>query len=277
MSTSTNLTMSDVSEIGKSVLSSCNGFVPDNPAQERETIHNESMADCSLNPPSTGTHSSETTKSSSGKSRGSLISELSLSGVNTQDLGFSLSSLGRTHSFPDLLLSTGDSPLPILLSGDSDKDYSDSNIEVKAKRTKSGRLLRPTNHRSSSSESSCSSMSIRFDRAFHPVRSRANTGLSGLNDAMSMMSMDSRRSLRSDTSWLEAYKSMQSINSDQNPWDAEGSLRTAPWGDDGSVRSLLTDISNDLNALDLAESLLPPLQTDVGLDDSGAFMVRPDP
>jgi hypothetical protein len=45
-----------------------------------------------------------------------------------------------------------------------------------------------------------------------------------------------------------------------------------PLGDDGSVRSFLSDVSNDLNALDLAEPLLPPLS----LNDSHQYMNRYD-
>lgn len=41
-------------------------------------------------------------------------------------------------------------------------------------------------------------------------------------------------------------------------------------GDDGSVRSFLSDVSNDLNALDLAEPLLPPLS----MNDSYEYMNR---
>jgi len=121
-------------------------------------------------------------------------------------------------------------------------------------------------------------------KGFHPVRGRINTATSGINDAMSIMSLDSRKSTKSESSWLENFKSMQSIHSDMNPWEGGGggvnnSLKSLVMGDEGSVRSFLSDVSNDLNALDLAEPLLPPIMTDSGLNDSlGEFMIsRPDP
>lgn len=129
---------------------------------------------------------------------------------------------------------------------------------------------------------------------FHPVRERNNTGnISGLNDAMSIMSLDSRKSIKSETSsWLENFRSMQSIHSDMNPWEAGGSgvsgggmgmslvrNQMNDGSDNGSVRSFLSDVSTELNALDLAEPLLPPIPTDSPLNDSGSdYMVaRPDP
>jgi hypothetical protein len=57
---------------------------------------------------------------------------------------------------------------------------------------------------------------------------------------------------------------MQSIHSDMLPG--------RPLGDDGSVRSFLSDVSNDLNALDLAEPMLPPLS----MNDSHEYMNRYD-
>ena len=271
-STGTNFTMSDVSEIGDSKIFSS--------VQEGQPALNESIGSYSIKPPSVG----ENTKSSSGKSRDTTMSEFSISGFkweSNNSLGYSFGNSGRTRSFPDLMLSTDEPPLPSLHVGDSDKNSSDNNDAVRHTRTKSGRLLRPSSYRASSSESSGSDMaSIRFDRNFHPVRSRNNTALSisALNDGMSVMSLESRRSLSvSDNStWLEAFKSMQSITSDVNPWDVEGSLRPQAWNDDGSIRSLLTDVSSDLNALDLAEPLLPPYPTDSWRDDS-AFITKPDP
>ena len=95
--------------------------------------------------------------------------------------------------------------------------------------------------------------------------------MSGLNDAMSIMSIDSHKlSMKSDnSSWMENLKSMQSIHSD-------GRNAFLQHDDTGSVRSLLSDISNDLNALDLAEPLLPPYQMDQSFD-SDYMARRPDP
>lgn len=95
--------------------------------------------------------------------------------------------------------------------------------------------------------------------------------MSGINDAMSIMSLDSRKSVKSDTlSWLDNFHGFQSIHSDMNPWEAptgEESL-VRPAGDEGS----LSDVSYDMTALDLAEPLLPPLM----MNDSYDFM-KPDP
>lgn len=108
-------------------------------------------------------------------------------------------------------------------------------------------------------------------RGFHPVvRSRTNTAVSGINDAMSIMSLDSRKSIKSDaSSWLDNFRSFQSIQSDMNPWEAPtGESLIRPAGDEGS----LSDVSYDMTALDLAEPLLPPLT----MNDSYEFM-KPDP
>jgi hypothetical protein len=219
---------------------------------------------------------SGSSKNSSGNSKQSFnMSELSLSG-----LGFSM---GRTRSFPDLMLSTGDihNLLPAMPDegGGSDDDT--------PKRTASGRILRPELHArdgsygSGGSINSGSMVSLTI-KGFHPVRGRANTqnttsAMSGLNDAMSIMSIDSHKlSMKSDnSSWMENLKSMQSIHTN----DARNAY--ALHDDSGSVRSLLSDISNDLNALDLAEPLLPPFPTESssGFNDSD-FVVhhsRPDP
>mmetsp|Transcript_12330 Transcript_12330/g.25999 ORF Transcript_12330/g.25999 Transcript_12330/m.25999 type:complete len:661 (+) Transcript_12330:314-2296(+) len=275
-STATNFTMSDVSEFsGANIFASID--------EEKDRKQPKELL--TIKPLSVEKDSSGTTKSSSGKSRDSMMSELSISGIRMSgidltyaSLGQSFGTSGRTRSFPDLMLSTGEEPLPSMPLAESDKDTSDTNDAGKKKK-KSGRLLKPMAHRASSSESSASSMaSIRFEKGFHPVRSRTNTGLSisALNDAMSIMSMDSRKSMSDNSSWLDAFKSMQSINSDANTWENDGSARPQVWNDDGSIRSLLTDVSSDLNALDLAEPLLPPYLSESGLDDSG-FIIKPDP
>lgn len=254
MSVGTDFTMSDVSALGESRrMSGIGDSTKTNPPQRLVG--------------GGGAKQSTGTTSSSSKSRESFT---------MSDLTFGLS--GRTRSFPDLMLSTGDL-LPPLQSGDSDKE--DSNNEAKEQRSGSRRILRPSFHRQSSSESSNHSMASLTIKGFHPVRGRSNTAMSGLNDAMSIMSIDSRKSIKSETSsWLENFRSMQSIHSDMNPWDHGASLRgnSQLMGDEGSVRSFLSDVSNDLNALDLAGPLLPPILTDTGLNDSGDFMmVRPDP
>jgi len=207
--------------------------------------------------------------------------------ASDQSLGLHLGHSGRTRSFPDLMLSTGDLLPP--LEGD---DY-DSDVEIlddrdasakdaEYRRTSSGRMLRASFHRRSSSSSSNPSMTSLTLKGFHPIGGRNNTATSGINDAMSIMSLESRRSMRSESSsWLENFKSMQSIHSDMNPWENGSSAnnRSLVMGDEGSVKSFLSDVSNDLNALDLAEPLLPPIMTDSGLHDSLAefTMSRPDP
>lgn len=120
-------------------------------------------------------------------------------------------------------------------------------------------------HRKSSSASSNTSMASLTIKGFHPVRERANTAISGINDTLSLMSFNSRKENNSESSsWIDNFNSMQSIHSDMLPG--------RPLGDDGSVRSFLSDVSNDLNALDLAEPLLPPLS----LNDSHQYMNRYD-
>jgi len=50
-------------------------------------------------------------------------------------------------------------------------------------------------------------------------------------------------------------------------------------GTDGSMGSLLSDVTPELNALDLAEPLLPPIDSDHNMNDCHDFMGmrRPDP
>mmetsp|Transcript_28485 Transcript_28485/g.46245 ORF Transcript_28485/g.46245 Transcript_28485/m.46245 type:complete len:608 (-) Transcript_28485:81-1904(-) len=246
MSTATDFTMSDVSSIGASNLTKSN-YDPNEIFQG--AVKRESNS----------------TKTGSGNSRGSF---------NMSDLSFGFS-MGRTRSFPDLMLSTGDINLLPALPDESGGDSAD----VPPQRTSSGRILRPAPvvhaRQGSSGSGSSGSMTSLTIRGFHPVRGRANTqnttsAMSGLNDAMSIMSIDSHKlSMKSDnSSWMENFKSMQSIHSDG---------RNAFLHDDtGSVRSLLSDISNDLNALDLAEPLLPPFQVDQSFD-SDYMARRPDP
>lgn len=185
--------------------------------------------------------------------------------------------LSRNYSFPDLFLSTGD-----LLDEEGERNNPDLNSGGENhKKTQNGRLFRQSSlHKHSSSEAS-SIDSLKIARGgFHPARGRNNTEVSGLQDAMSLMSMD-HQSFKSEASWLEAAKSMQSISSEMNPWGSqEGkSLKMRDGVDDGSVRSLLSDMSNDLHALDLAEPpLLPPINhADSVLEDSAGFIHRPDP
>ena len=202
------------------------------------------------------------------KSRDSFIMS-ELLGSN-QSLGISLGSLGRTRSFPDLTLSSNDLLPPLPAEGDRDNYLTNRVNEGKEKlRTSSGPKMRPF-HRHSSSESSNHSMTSFTIKGFHPVRSRSNTAVSGINDAMSIMSLESRKSIKSDgSSWLDNFRSFQSMQSDTNPWEpspVESLLR--PTGDEGS----LSDVSYDMTALDLAEPLLPPLT----MNDSYDFM-KPDP
>jgi hypothetical protein len=293
MSVGTDFTMSDVSEITP---------ITQNPAREKEVTSKDTSLD----------YLKETTQplreSSSDKSS-LAVSELSMSGFKASGMtelsmsGFKASALNieptpvdqmrhrsndsmsfgmsRTYSFPDLFLSTGEMPSDALGIVESDKDNSDPSDETKQKRKKRGSMFRQAgSHRHSSSESSSifSVDSLKMARGYNP-RGRTGTEVSGLQDAMSLMSMD-HHSLKSESSWLEAAKSMQSITSDMNPW-ASGvgdSLRQIHGADDGSVRSLLSDMSSDLNALDLADPLLPPIQhTESGFEDSVGFIHRPDP
>lgn len=224
-----------------------------------------------------GTSGQESHKQSTGTTSSSSKSKDSFNMSGFSDLSLPFGHSGRTRSFPDLMLSTGDL-LPPLPSGDSEQE--DNNIdEAKEERSSSGRILKPPYHRQCSSESSNNSMTSLTLKGFHPVRGRSNTGMSGLNDAMSIMSIESRKSMKSETSsWLENFRSMQSIHSDMNPWEQRGASGHMLGDDAGSVRSFLSDVSStELNALDLAEPLLPPILPDVGLNDSGDFMARPDP
>jgi len=197
--------------------------------------------------------------------------------------GFSLGLSGRTRSFPDLMLSTGAIFPP--LQNDSDREEKDQTRNSSSSSNRDGVLLHPF-HRQSSSESSGNM------GGFHPVRRRSITGnnpnVLNLNDAMSIMSLDSRKSIRSEnSSWLENFRSMQSIHSDMNPWEAGTSGRNSSRrnndmindGTDGSMGSLLSDVTPELNALDLAEPLLPPIDSDHNMNDCHDFMGmrRPDP
>jgi hypothetical protein len=195
---------------------------------------------------------------------------------STTTLGISAS-----LSFPDFFLGTGDllgeEPVEDDKNALDPNDGSSNNGGTRQNKIKPGRLFKQlSTHRQSSSDSNSifSVESLKWARGFHPMRSRNNTDMSGLQDAMSLMSME-YQSFKSEASWLEAAKSMQSISSDTNPWN---SLRMTAPGDDGSIRSLLSDMSNDLIALDLAEPpLLPPIQhVESGLEDAGLFQ-RPDP
>jgi len=207
-------------------------------------------------------HSSTTfTSSSSSKSR---------------DLSFAMSDLmgsfGRTRSFPDLMLSAGDL-LPPLQSDVSDSDREGDKKEGRPlpPKTVGGRVL---HNQKSSSGSSAGGLHVAAGHGLCP-------GSGGVNDAMSIMSLDSRRSqksFRSETSWLDNFRSMQSVNSDQMKEDGMGMslVRNPDDGSSGSVRSFLSDVSAELDALDLAEPLLPPI-TDPGLNDSAADFILAGP
>jgi len=270
MSVATDFTMSDVSAIGDSRIGfdeSMKGSIP-TPGPEKRQQAQAPQGGADPFPVSREgediaplKQSTETRNSSSDKSESFTMSDLM--GSN-----FSLG-LSRTRSFPDLMLSTGDllPPLQNEDAGESDREEKDQRRF--SSRNAALRTQVPFNRQSSSESSEIG--------GFHPVRGRTNTGnLSNLNDAMSIMSLDSRKSMRSEnSSWLDNFRSMQSIHSDMNPWEAGGSAvknQMMNDGTDGSVRSFLSDVSNELNALDLAEPLLPPL--DSGLNDSnGESMV----
>ena len=302
MSVGTDYTMSDVSEF--TPVSANPRHVVAAPQATRPSVP---VRDTSLDQlkENTKTFEGTTVRQSSSDKSSLAVSELSVSGLKASAMNVELATpkespadnrpnmstltmslgLSRNFSFPDLFLSTGDLEIEEepLAGAENEKNNSDpSNGGSTHKKTKSGRLFRQSSaHRHSSSESSSiyTADSLKLAKGFHPVRGRNNTDVSGLQDAMSLMSMD-HQSFKSEASWLEAAKNMQSISSDMNPWaSGEGNSLRMAGADDGSIRSLLSDMSNDLNALDLAElPLLPPFhQSNSGLDDSGGFMQRPDP
>lgn len=298
MSCATDFTMSDVSE-----------FTPVSVTPRREHVIPPPAVpvprDTSLDYMKETTQPLEvaTVRQSSSDKSSLAVSELSVSGLKTSvmniepvspqaaeparnlsNLSMSLG-LSRNYSFPDLFLSTGDLGLDgEAMPVENEKNNSESsNGDSRHKQTKRGSFFRQASgHGRSGSESSSiqtvDSLKLAA-RGFHPVRGRNNTDVSGLQDAMSLMSMD-HQSFRSEASWLEAANNMQSISSEMNPWGAglEGNSLTHT-RDDGSIRSLLSDMSNDLNALDLAElPLLPPIrQSESGLEDGAVFLQRPDP
>ena len=254
-SVATDFTMSDVSAFGESSRTNPPGPIRGG-GTGKAGAHNKS----------TGTTSS----SSKSRQNSESFNMSGLSDIMASNQSFlPLAHSGRTRSFPDLMLSTGDLLKPLPEPGIEESN----NTEQKEERSSSGRVLKMPFHRQSSSASqSDQSMHSLTMRGFHPVRGRNNTAVSGINDAMSIMSLDSRKSAKSESSsWLENFRSMQSINSDMNPWRSASGLVL---GDEGSVKSFLSEDSA-LNALDLAGSLLPPLLDD--LDGSGDFVMRPDP
>lgn len=273
-SVETDFTMSDISAFGEGSTLGNSVLMKDSQVshqgqQQQQQQQGEAVGQ--------GVHKqSSTSKSSGGSNKSKESFTMSDLMGSHQSFGLSFGHSGRTRSFPDLMLSTGDllPPLPAEEDGDKDSVVDGANDgegkgEEEQQRSSSGRIMRTSFHRHSSSESSNHSMTSLTIRGFHPVRSRANTAMSGLNDAMSTMSIDSRKSMKSESSsWLDNFRSMQSIHS-----DIGGASLTRPMGDEGSVRSFLSDVSNDLNALDLAEPLLPPMN----FNDSCEFMARPDP
>ena len=261
MSVATDFTMSDVSAIGDSKRLSH----LETPASLYPTSHPATTPERQAHQDAHNKRSLEkkSSKSSSGKTEGSFtLSDISMSGMMNlppASMNFSFGGSGRTRSFPDLMLSTGDYPLnlPELPSQQHEQDWMQNAafppVAEEKVQLKTGGMLRPPVHRQTSSSNDSDSMTSLTIKGFHPARGRTNTGMSGLNDAMSIMSIDSKKSLRSESSsWLDNFRSMQSIHS-----DAGNSLKL---GDEASVRSMLSDMSNELSALDLAEPLLPPFQ-----------------
>ena len=272
-SVETDFTMSDISTFGESTMQHSmlgqSGIVNQGGKKQEDVGQ--------------GAHKNSNTSKNSGGSNSTKTNESfnvsDLMGSN-QTLGLSFGHSGRTRSFPDLMLSTGDllPPLPAE-GGESETDglnlmdqQGGEEKQPLSNGNDGGRIMRPF-HRQSSSDTSNHSMTSLTIKGFHPVRGRAGT-VSGINDAMSIMSLDSRKSAKSDaSSWLDNFRSMQSVHSDMNPW--EGAPQRG-MGDEGSVRSFLSDVSNDLHALDLADPacLLPP----INLNDSHEFLNnRPDP
>jgi len=284
MSVATDFTLSDVSAIGESSRLSH----LETPASLYPTSHPATTPERQAHQDAHNKRSLEkkSSKSSSGKTEGSFaLSDISMSGMTNlapASMNFSFGGSGRTRSFPDLMLSTGDYPLhqPEPPGDQHAQDWMQNAafpVAEENAQLKTGGMLRPPMHRQTSSTNDSDSMASLTIKGFHPARGRTNTGLSGLNDALSIMSIDSKKSLRSDSSsWLDNFRSMQSIHSDAN------SLKL---GDEASVRSMLSDMSNELCALDLAEPLLPPYQGSDSFDFNRSddivigkqYSNRPDP
>ena len=250
----TEFTMSDVTAMSQSALQRLD-----------DDINFGESTRLNPNAPQAGPYSNQRGQFAKQDSLGSssiMIADLLAS---NQSFGMSAGSLGRTRSFPDLMLSTGN----LLQSTASDKDSSDCNQEGKQPlKTSGGSMMRPFHRKSSSASSNISMTSFTF-KSFHQVRDRTDTMMSGINDTMSLMSFASRKENNSErennsesSSWIDNFNSMQSIHSDMLPH--------RPLGDDGSVKSFLSDVSTELNALDLAEPLLPPLS----MNDSYEYMSR---
>ena len=179
------------------------------------------------------------------------------------------SSIARTRSFPDLLLSTGDS---IVVDDLGETIDLNNKHKTTVKAGNGGRMERPYHRKSLSLLSTSSSISMASSRGF---------GMSEVYDTLSIMSVTSRKGDGTDKSetlsWTDAFNSMQSIHSS----DMIPKLNK---GEDGSVGSFLSDVSGDLNALDLdmmTDSLLPPLARNdsfnMGKVKHEHNMNRPDP
>ena len=250
----TEFTMSDVTALDESALRRLNSDIT---FGESTRLNSDNSQQISQGAKQVGQCANKESLGSSGtiKSFSDSITVTNLMASN-QSLGMSIGSLVRIRSFPDLMMNTGQ---PLV----SDKDTSAYTQEGKqALKVSTGSIMRPF-HRKSSSASSNTSMASLTIRGFHPIRDTSNTAISGINDTMSLMSFNSRKENNSESSsWIDNFNSMQSIHSDMLP--------SRPMGDDGSVRSFLSDVSNDLNALDLAEPLLPPLS----MNDSYEYMNR---
>lgn len=158
-----------------------------------------------------------------------------------------LSGMSRSNSFPELTTIMRSSLSDESVAAFAASDPSMSGASLVPQDPLLGRPL--SGHRSSDkSGSSGSSRSITRGLApLHPVRNRSASGAS-IRSRMSVESTGSRlsnvMSVGSTTSWMEQYADAQnSSSSGSNPI----------WGDQGSTRSITSDISYEMLALDLAE------------------------
>lgn len=286
----TDFTMSDISQFGDSrnsmAFSMQQSMTPDGVAAMQHSLEPTRIYQGARQQQQQGDGGEHKHSNNSKESDGTAATHKTQESFNMSDLlnsnqslGFNFGHSGRTRSFPDLMLSTGDllPPLPAE-EGESDKGDGLNNHDLEVteplKRTPSGRMMKQQFQRMSSEDSSQQSMTSLTIKGFHPVRrNRADTGAMGsINDAMSIMSLDSKKSTAMNSessSWIDNFRSMQSVH--------DGGSLSRTMGDDGSVRSFLSDVSNELHSLDLADPncLLPPLQ----LNPNHEFLMgrRPDP
>lgn len=199
------------------------------------------------------------------------LDSITMGDLMESNLSLSLGSIGRPRSFPDLLLSTGSLMVEPMLDEMEHLEGNKTECRHELKVT-NGRMIRPPYHRKSSSSSSISMASSTM-RGFNSAnRDRVDTGVSGVNDTLSLMSVPSRKGEGTDkseaSSWIDNFNSMQSVHSsDMDPKLIKG--------EDGSVRSFFSDVSSDTNALelDLVDPLLPPLTRN---DSFNMGNVRPE-